>query len=529
MVRKGLIVAFTVLLATSANGRQTGWKAPPMTPIEVGAVVDGSLDPADQDGVLDLWRDWYILSAEAGETLTITIEGGGEAPRLWLYEARGDGEPVRRATTMGLREKRTFSHLVRKSGKYFLTVGSNTPGGSYKVRTSSNKRLASVVTASAAPLTEASPHAVDTPGLRKIGSPGATTAGDLNASLTPGPFEKPEAWGLFAELARRGALVSSRSGSSWANVYLRDGKIGVGTIYKLGSKDGRLYSRMPCCYDTWRGEVVDGGSVLWEPLHGFHDRGRIGRDDLIGDVRRYRKITVADNSVFVEIPLPIQPASQFLPAEHLPAARDAIDALEANLEAEIARIERAGDIEDAADDARWARKRATRERNERTFAALNGLNSALSAAQQTASQSEARSAQALQNTIAEQARRRQQSTMQAAPARSQARPDQNSPRPGTIAKSLANETSDPAAYRPTVTGESGGSGRQCIATAEKYLTYGIPWETREVAHKSLMDHPKAAQFTDVTCKQNGSLWTCTANIPTGRTIERCGPSSASRQ
>jgi len=529
VVRKGLIAAVAVLMATSANGRQTGWKAPAMTPIEVGAVVDGSLDPADQDGASDLWRDWYVLSAEAGETLTITIEGGGAAPRLWLYEARGDAEPVRRATTMALREKRAFSHLVRKTGPYFLTVGSNTPGGVYRVRTSSNKRLGPVATASAEPLAETSSRTVASGGLRKADPVGAAIANHPSPSVTPGPFEKPEAWGLFADIARRGALVSSRSGSSWATVSYTDGKIAVGIIYKLGSKDGRLYSRMPCCYDTWRGEVVDGGSVVWEPLHGFHDRGRIARDDLIGDIRRYRKITLADNSVFVEVPLRIQPASQFLPAEHLPAARDAIDALEATFEADIARTERAGDIEDAADDARWARQRVMRERNERTSALLNGLGSALNAAQQTAAQSEARSARALQDTIAEQSRRRQQSPTASAPSSSPARSGQTPPLPSSTAKFPANETSGTPAHRPTVASANAGAGRQCVATAEKYLTYGIPWETRDVAQKSLMDHPKAAQFTDVTCKQNGSLWTCTANIPTGRTIERCGPSSASRQ
>lgn len=136
-----LVTASAILLAAPALAAKKDWSALPVSPLEIGAGVAGSLDAADLDDK-DLWRDWYVLSAEAGETLTFAIEGGGEEPHLWLYRPQGRDEPVSLQGAMVLSGwKRQFSYRVPQSGQYLLSVASRyKPGGAYRLAATSDKR-----------------------------------------------------------------------------------------------------------------------------------------------------------------------------------------------------------------------------------------------------------------------------------------------------------------------------------------------------------------------------------------------------
>lgn len=102
-------------------------------------------------------------------------------------------------------------------------------------------------------------------------------------------------------------------------------------------------------------------------------------------------------------------------------------------------------------------------------------------------------------------------------------------------KRLQEQKAPAASAKPTdgagsVAGGSGSTGTEkCNTVPQKYAVNGIPWETREVAYASLMDHPNAGKFTDIECNKNGSLWMCTANIPTGEMRTYCAGASGSRQ
>lgn len=143
-VRLALLAAVSAtVFASPAAAAKKDWSALPVTPLEIGAGVSASLDSADLDDK-DLWRDWYFVSAEAGETLTFTIEGGGEEPHLWLYRAQGRDEPISlQGALLASGWKRQFSYPVRESGQYLLSVASRyKPGGAYRVLAVSDKRQA---------------------------------------------------------------------------------------------------------------------------------------------------------------------------------------------------------------------------------------------------------------------------------------------------------------------------------------------------------------------------------------------------
>lgn len=181
-----LTAASAALIATAAMAAKKDWGALQVTPLEVGAEVAGSLDPADQEDK-GLWRDWYLVSAEAGETLTFSIEGGGEEPHLWLYRPRGGEEPVSLQGAMVLSGwKRQFSYPVRESGQYLLSVASRyKPGGAYRLVAASDKRTA-VASAAPRPIAPAAVERVEVDPARWTMSkpvpvhPGELVAGEIS-------------------------------------------------------------------------------------------------------------------------------------------------------------------------------------------------------------------------------------------------------------------------------------------------------------------------------------------------------------
>src|SRR5436190_8365903 len=90
---RSFVVALVLaaLWVSAAQAQKIDWTKIPITRVEVGQTIEGSVDESDRfyEGV---WRDWYTFSANAGETLTVSIEGGSE-PTLGILEPRGAQQP----------------------------------------------------------------------------------------------------------------------------------------------------------------------------------------------------------------------------------------------------------------------------------------------------------------------------------------------------------------------------------------------------------------------------------------------------
>jgi len=236
---------------------------------------------------------------------------------------------------------------------------------------------------------------------------GAALAPQANAAAsdhrTPTPTESPSAWGLYAEAVKLGSFVTSTSGASMAMAQLHAGTVRIDKIYKVAS-DGLLYELRPIDQQAWRGIVGPGLVVDWTPLHGFTDRGRTIRQQLIGNVLR-TVVSNPDGTKWGPWESVLGPHDRYLPQEHVPTVRAQLDDWERRFDTTIAAMEAQGIATDGADDARWARQRRLRESNARASAILEGLGSALSSAQVVASANEAQSRAALDATLAEAKRR----------------------------------------------------------------------------------------------------------------------------
>ena len=170
---------------------------------------------------------------------------------------------------------------------------------------------------------------------------------------TPTPTESPSAWGLYAEAVKLGPFVTSTSGASMAAAQLHEGSLRIDKIYKVAS-DGLLYELRPIDQQAWRGVVGPDQVVDWTPLHGFTDRGRTIRQQLIGNVLR-TVVSNPDGTKWGPWDSVLGPHDSYLPRQHIPAIRAQLDDWERRFDATIADMEAQGLAIDRADDARWAR------------------------------------------------------------------------------------------------------------------------------------------------------------------------------
>jgi len=505
--------------------------------VQTGKLITGEISESDYVAGPAWNADVFTITGRAGEVVSLQLQSEIPTLEVHIHSAKSH---TGRAITEGPARAAPILFVVPKDGAYFIAVHAKGPQrlGKYQLSIGSSaaappfepfvpRQNTAATPAVNAPVAQASGRV-----LQALTSPQATATAPVRTA-TPGPFENPQAWGLFAEIAKRGAVLTSRSGASIAYANMENGQVVISHIFKLGP-DGNLYwLQPPTGADSaraYRGRVAANGSVLWETLHTTYT-SRISRDDWVDGQRRFSILDENDLSVRTGMTMAVEPISKYIPAEKIGAARDLIDAWEGRYDDTVTQIDAQARARDAADAARWARRQAARERTERSLAFLNNLSGALSIAEDAATQSEARSRASLEATL-EQARRSQQIARSPATVTTLA-PGPASPavagQPKPVATRAQAKGNNPDVRPGTEPAQAGGAGRQCPAVAEKYHTAGIPWETREVAYQSLMDHPRAATFVDVSCAKNGSLWMCTANIPTGRMIERCGPTSASRQ
>ncbi|HWU15382.1 MAG TPA: hypothetical protein VN157_15390 [Caulobacter sp.] len=408
VIRAALAAAIAVLAAAPVHAQRlevdptrSSNYIPTAIPTRPGELISSELSVIDAASGVERSAEWFVFTGRAGEVITAQVRS--DIPTLEV-SFRSTRKPLK-VLVEGPATDAPLRLVLPKDDAYVIVVHSVGPQRF-------GKYLLSLGVGDTAPLFDPPPRVE----IAKATAPAApvapitpSTPAPAARSTTPTPFESPKAWGMFGEIAKRGGLVPSSSKASFALASTVNGSPFISRIYKVAA-DGLLYKLEFNIADAgdvraWRGETTPEGSVLWTPLHGFHDRGRTVRDDLLGNIQRTRTFNQDgstwgpwDNQIFL--------FRNLLSEEGILAVQQQLDEWEARFDATIAEIERQGIATDGADDARWARQRALRESNARTSNALNALGSALSGAQAEASASERRSNGALQATL-EEARRRQ--------------------------------------------------------------------------------------------------------------------------
>lgn len=388
---------------------------PTAIPTRPGELIASELSAVDAASGVERSAEWFVFTGRAGEVIAAQVRS--DIPTLQV-SLRSIRSPLK-ALAEGPAKDAPLRLVLPKDDTYVMVVHSVGPQRF-------GKYLLSLGVGDAAPPFDPPPAApvqvAEAPAPASPVAPNTPSAPPIAIPTTPTPSESPKAWGLFAEVAKIGGLVPSSSQASFAEASMVNGSPFIWKIYKVAS-DGLLYRLEFNPNDAsdlraWRGQITPEGSVLWSPLHGFHDRGRTHRDDLIGDVLRTRVFN-PNGSTWGPWDNRIALFRTLLSEDGVLAVQRQLDSWEPRFDATIAEIERKGIATDGADDARWARQRALRESNARTSAVLNAMGSALSQAQAAASVSEARSSAALQATL-EEARRRQ--NVDPAPTAGQAAP-----------------------------------------------------------------------------------------------------------
>jgi len=421
--RRVLIAAAAVLAAGAVQAQRLevdptrASNAPNPIPTRPGELIASELSEIDAASGVERSAEWFVFTGRAGEVITAQVRSDIPTLEVLIRSNRGytskvlvEGPAKDAALRLVLPRDDTYAMAVQSKGpqrfgKYLLSLGLGDNAPPFE------------------PPKPAPVQVAQAPAPAPPVAPPAPPAPPVARPTTPTPFESPKAWGMFAEVAKLGGLIPSPSQASFAEASMENGSPFIWKIYKVAS-DGLLYRLefTPNAADdlrAWRGQVTPEGGVLWSPLHGFYDRGRTTRDDLLAGAVQRTRVFNQNGSTWGPWDNKIALYRNLLSEDGVLAVQRQLANWEPRFDATMAEIERQGIATDGADDARWARQRALRESNARTSAVLNAMGSALSNAQAAASASEARSSVALQATL-EEARRRQ--SVDSAPRAGQATP-----------------------------------------------------------------------------------------------------------